>query len=529
MNFNYEFNDIRNKINFLSLSLDNINNSIKINYTLMNNLMTNQIKILNEQKNIINSINVDKNNLKKKNLNSFENRFNYDINIKDFIFEGSDNTRLKKKYKNSSTSTNNFNNKDNDINYFNNQTLNNNKNINVINKSFLVQKSFETLKDLLKNKKKEVIVENDNILFEKIDIKVNNIKDLLDLCYYAKNKLDQHTKIQKKSNFKITKKIIEGSCNLNNYNIKNLEVINISKNNYNYYKLDNKTYPINLDLLINIINPLKKLKRMIGMDNIKKNIIDQILYYIQDFDIENNGLLHTVIKGPPGVGKTEIGKIIASILSSLNVISSDKVIFAKRSDLIGEYLGQTAIKTQRVIDKACGGVLFIDEAYSLGNKDNNDSYSKECIDILNQNLTENKKKFICIIAGYSDELENCFFSINPGLKRRFPFVYKINSYNSTELKEIFKKCVNDDKWKLKIKDSKLENFFKENKNSFKNYGGDMEVLFLNCKYTHSKRVFLKNPNIKKKIILDDLQKAFIKFKDNSDKDEDHFFINSLYV
>ena len=73
----------------------------------------------------------------------------------------------------------------------------------------------------------------------------------------------------------------------------------------------------------------------------------------------------------------------------------------KRSDLIGQYLGQTSIKTQKVIDEVIGGVLFIDEAYSLGNSEKRDSYSKECLDTINRNLTENGNKFICIIAGLS--------------------------------------------------------------------------------------------------------------------------------
>ena len=524
MNFNYEFNDIKNRLNYLNMNIDSINNSIKINYALMNNLISNQIKIMSDQKNIINIINNERNN-----KSSFDKRFNYDINIKDFLFEGGVNPP-QKKFKNSSTNTNKFSNKVKDINNFNLDLLNTNKKeINIINNSFLVQKSFDTLKNLLKRKKEKNKSKIENVNFEKIDIRVSDIKSLLDLCYYAKNKLDQHQKFQKNKNIKITKKIIKESCSLENFNIKNLEVIDVSNQNNNYCKIGNKNYPVNFNLLVKIINPLKKLKKMIGMNDIKKNIIDQILYYIQDFDSDNNDLLHTVIKGPPGVGKTEIGKIIASILSSLNVIATDKVVIAKRNDLIGEYLGQTAIKTQKVIDKACGGVLFIDEAYSLGNENKNDSYSKECIDILNQNLTENKNKFICIIAGYSEELDNCFFSINPGLKRRFPFVYNIESYNSTELKNIFKKCVNNGSWKLKIKDSDLELFFKNNKKSFTNFGGDMEVLFLNCKYTHSKRIFLQNPNEKKKINFSDLNEAFIKFKENRTSKRDNFLMNSLYV
>src|SRR5438093_1618571 len=89
----------------------------------------------------------------------------------------------------------------------------------------------------------------------------------------------------------------------------------------------------------------------------------------------------------------------------IKIKKKNKFKLVKRTDLVGEYLGHTAHKTQRVIDDADGGVLFIDEAYSLGADDKRDSFSKECIDTLNQNLSENRSKFICIIAGYPDELE----------------------------------------------------------------------------------------------------------------------------
>ena len=152
-----------------------------------------------------------------------------------------------------------------------------------------------------------------------------------------------------------------------------------------------------------IYNSLIKLDNMIGMNGVKKNIIYQILYFLQNLN-KSGDMLHTVITGPPGVGKTEISKIIAEIYSELGVLEIGQVVFAKRSDLIGEYLGQTAIKTQEVLESARGGVLVIDECYSLGHPDKRDSYSKECIDTLNQFLTEEKEHFACIICEYKDAL-----------------------------------------------------------------------------------------------------------------------------
>ena len=135
---------------------------------------------------------------------------------------------------------------------------------------------------------------------------------------------------------------------------------------------------------------------------LKKTIFYQLMYFIQNLHDGKLDMLHTIIQGPPGVGKTELGKILCDLYSSLGVLKNKKYIIAKRSDLIGGYLGQTAIKTQAFIDKAKGGVLFIDEAYSLGDADKKDSFSKECIDTLNLNLTENKHQMMCIIAGYKD-------------------------------------------------------------------------------------------------------------------------------
>ena len=188
-------------------------------------------------------------------------------------------------------------------------------------------------------------------------------------------------------------------------------------------------------------------------------------------------MLHTIIEGPPGVGKTQLGKILAKIYLSLGIIQSNKFRIATRKDFIGEYLGHTAIKTQKVIDSCMGGVLFIDEAYSLGNGDSKkDTFSKECIDTLNQNLSENKGKFVCIIAGYKENLEHDFFSVNPGLQRRFPFRYSIEKYTSKELIEIFINKVSDIEWSLNedcLQWLSKSNFIDDKMDKFKNFGGDI--------------------------------------------------------
>lgn len=228
---------------------------------------------------------------------------------------------------------------------------------------------------------------------------------------------------------------------------------------------------------------LEKLNNMIGLVDIKKKIVHQILFYLQGLDDANKDMLHTVIEGDPGVGKTEIAKILGEIYGSLGILSKGTFQSVKRADLIGSYLGQTATKTLKVLEEAKGGVLFIDEAYSLGNEEGKDIYSKECIDTITAFLSENREDFVCIIAGYRDALRQCFFKHNAGLERRFPWTYSIKSYTDEELKLIFEKMVIDSNWKSDI----TLKFFKEHLKKFKNFGGDMENLFHKSKLAHSFR------------------------------------------
>jgi hypothetical protein len=285
---------------------------------------------------------------------------------------------------------------------------------------------------------------------------------------------------------------------------------------------DGKKYGINFKTLNNLVIPLTKMNNMIGLHNIKNAIVDMILYYLQNFENKNNNLLHTVIEGAPGVGKTEVGKLLAEIYAKLGVIPSDRFTLVKRTDLIGRYLGETAAKTQQVIDEAEGGVLFIDEAYSLGNEEKKDIYSKECIDVLNQNLTEKRKKLIVIVAGYAEQLDKCFFSVNPGLASRFAFRFKIEEYNANEIKEIFIKKVGDIKWKLdgNVDQKILIDFFIKNKTSFPHFGRDIEHLITNCKFVHSRRVFGKHPKHKRKLTIVDINNGFDRYIEHKKKNDE---------
>lgn len=266
---------------------------------------------------------------------------------------------------------------------------------------------------------------------------------------------------------------------------------------------DDYEYNINIKLLNNIVPELEDLNLMIGLSGVKSQIIDLILYWTLGLDNKNHDLLHTVIEGEPGTGKTELAEKLAKIYLKLGILKSNVFKKVKRSDLVAGYLGQTAIKTAKVIEECKGGVLFIDEAYSLGNaegKDGKDTFSKECIDTLNQSLTESKSDFICMIAGYADDLTKSFFSYNSGLERRFPIRFSIGTYTDIELGQIFIKKVREYEWDINLNSDELGQIIKENRTYFKFNGGDMEILFAKCKISHSKN--LLKFELKEKKILD---------------------------
>jgi SpoVK/Ycf46/Vps4 family AAA+-type ATPase len=288
---------------------------------------------------------------------------------------------------------------------------------------------------------------------------------------------------------------------------------------------------INFETIAKLVKPLKKLNRMIGIKEIKNEIYEMVIYYLQDFEKNNDAMLHTIITGPPGVGKTCLGKILAEIYCALGIISNSKFKYVRATDLIGDHVGATKHMTQNVIDESDGGVLFIDEAYALSTDEKKDPYGKECLDTLNFNLSENKKKLIVIIAGYSDQLENHFFAYNQGLARRFTFRLNIKEYSSDELKDIFIEMLKKNKWKLdnSIDFIKLSNFFKIHKDDFSNFGGDIETFIKKCQYSHSKRVIGKHINIKKKLNNTDIENGLIKFnKTKKQCDMDIYKLN-MYV
>lgn len=309
------------------------------------------------------------------------------------------------------------------------------------------------------------------------------------------------------------------------------DLIKIGKN-YKQYK--KRRFNLNIYKIKKLVEPLEELENMVGLTDIKKVIFEEIIYHLQELDDTHNEMHHTAIFGPPGVGKTKLSHILAKIYNKLGFLESDKVVSVKRDDLVAGYLGQTALKTRKKLDSALGGVLLIDEAYSLGCKDKGgDSYSNEVIDLLTHYLSEHADKMICIIAGYKEALEERFFMQNEGLSRRFTHRYYINGYDGIELRCIFKKIVESKKWKFN-ENTINDEWFTKNKDSFTNFGGDIETLFNCCKKSHSKRLLkisseTKLNRSKKKLTLEDLNDGLkLMIQISKEKKDNNNIIQTMY-
>ena len=193
-----------------------------------------------------------------------------------------------------------------------------------------------------------------------------------------------------------------------------------------------------------------ELNSLIGLENVKKEIEDLVIFNKVQKNREKIGLkktnrtMHMAFLGNPGTGKTTVARIVGNMYRSLGILSKGHFIEATRTDLIAEYQGQTALKVKRLIQKAKGGVLFIDEAYSITENEKSDSYGRECLTELTKALEDYRDDLVVIVAGY-DDLMKKFFESNPGLKSRFNYFIEFEDYTVNQMFEIFLSyCKNED-------------------------------------------------------------------------------------
>ncbi|WP_462409338.1 stage V sporulation protein K [Neobacillus sp. Marseille-QA0830] len=189
----------------------------------------------------------------------------------------------------------------------------------------------------------------------------------------------------------------------------------------------------------------EELGALVGMEEMKRTIKEIYAWIYVNKKREEMGLkakrqaLHMMFKGNPGTGKTTVARLIGKLFQKMNVLSKGHLIEAERADLVGEYIGHTAQKTRDLVKKAQGGILFIDEAYSLGRGGEKD-FGKEAIDTLVKHMEDKQHEFILILAGYSREMDY-FLSLNPGLHSRFPLVIDFPDYTIDQLMEIASKML----------------------------------------------------------------------------------------
>lgn len=321
------------------------------------------------------------------------------------------------------------------------------------------------------------------------------------------------------------------------------------------------TNGLDLRKVFYMIPSLEKLNGLIGMSDIKQRILKQILFalnypikigYSDDDNISNCEYyppnedltdipniednkelvvnLNTVLTGNPGTGKTKLANIITHIYYYAGIIKKYKMVHARRSRMIGTYLGQTAVFTERLVKQAIGGVFFIDEVYSLGNSDRLDQYSKECIDTINLCILKYKGRVIFFIAGYKNVVREHFLKYNEGLNRRFSFVYNIKDYSTDELHNMFNQKLTHYGWSLEEnKEKKTKNkvlkIMESNKETLKYNGGDVDLLLEksiinSCTWSiiSGKKNSLKNSDIVES--MKELKQT---------REDDTSFISSLYA
>ncbi|NLZ54950.1 MAG: AAA family ATPase [Thermoanaerobacteraceae bacterium] len=197
---------------------------------------------------------------------------------------------------------------------------------------------------------------------------------------------------------------------------------------------------------------MKELDQLIGLSKVKylvKEIqaFSQIQKRRQELKLLTEPqVLHMIFKGNPGTGKTTVARLLGKMFKHMSILQKGHTVEVERADLVGEYIGHTAQKTRDQIKRALGGILFIDEAYSLGRGGEKD-FGKEAIDTLVKAMEDYKDNLIVILAGYKDEME-WFLQINPGLRSRFPIKIEFNDYSVDELMQIAKMMVDKRQYKF---------------------------------------------------------------------------------
>ncbi len=234
-------------------------------------------------------------------------------------------------------------------------------------------------------------------------------------------------------------RIMGGNTSLESLDEKAISVVTVDDIKEIFRKKQHKSVDIPPDEEL-MRDSLGELNKLVGLQELKSEVHEMVklVRYYREIgkDVTRSFSLHSVFTGNPGTGKTTVARIMARIFRALGVLERGHLVEVDREELVAGYIGQTAIKTAEKIDAAMGGVLFIDEAYSLMGSSDND-FGKEAIEIILKRMEDNRGEFVVICAGYTGEMEN-FLKMNPGLKSRFDRKFNFPDYSPDELFAIAK-------------------------------------------------------------------------------------------
>lgn len=224
--------------------------------------------------------------------------------------------------------------------------------------------------------------------------------------------------------------------------------------------------------------------------DIRNEVANLVRSFVSDPQSIRGGYLNFAFLGAPGTGKTQLAQSLGSVISSLGLLSTTNFYSLTAADLIGEYLGQTAIKTQKVLLRGLEGVTFLDEAYALAMKGS--EYGAEAIAQIVATLDKRKAEMVLMVAGYKREMEKNFFGVNPGMARRFPYQWELKSYSHEDLMTIFQSYVAREESKKTldyyVTDDALayfSRFLHLFHPYFTNQGGDVDNIFSSVKKMRS--------------------------------------------